>query len=139
MIQAQRGKAVGLLLLVFLAGCGGSDGRSAKLAPVSGRVLYKDQAVTAAEIYFLPDAEKGNNGTMGSAVLQEDGSFTITTYPKGNGVAPGAYKVTLGLGRRSDKELNKYRRVETTPLEVEVPEEGLSDLVLDLSNPKKER
>jgi hypothetical protein len=135
MIHTQRRLAAGLLL-VFLCGCGSSD--STKLAPVTGRVIYKNQGVTAAEIYFLPDADKGNQGTMASAILQEDGSFTMVTHPKGNGVAPGAYKVTLGLGRRQDKELLKYRRVETTPLKFEVPEEGLTDLVIDLSNPPKQ-
>jgi hypothetical protein len=117
-----------------VSGCGAGSSEP-KLAPVQGKVLYKNQAVTAAEVYFLPDARKGNNGTMASAIVQEDGSFTMTTYPKGEGVSPGAYKVTLGLGRRNQKELAKYRRVETTPLEVEVPEEGLTDLVFELDKP----
>ena len=134
MMDKQRGKVTGLVfLLALLSGCGGSDGRGGKLAPVSGRVLYKGQAVTAASIYFLPDADRGNNGSMGSAILQEDGSFTVTTYPKGDGVAPGSYKVTLDLGRRPEKELDKYRKVETTPLKVDVPEEGVTDLEWDLS------
>lgn len=138
MTLMHHGKAAALLfLLALLGGCGRSDGPSGKLAPVTGRVIYKDQGVTAAEIYFLPDADKGNNGTMAAAVLQEDGTFTMTTYPRGDGVLPGAYKVTLGLGRRNDKALEKYRKVDTTPLAFEVPEEGLTDLVIDLSNPGK--
>jgi hypothetical protein len=127
----QRG--IGLFFVaLLLGGCGGGDGSAAKVAPVTGKVLFKNQAVTAAEIYFMPDAEKGNNGIMGSAILQEDGSFRITTHPKGDGVSPGAYKVTLGLGRRQDKELKKYRDVNTTPLSYDVPEEGLLDLVIEL-------
>jgi hypothetical protein len=121
-----------LCLVVILSGCSRQDGSVGKVAPVSGQVTFKGQPVTAAEIYFLPDAEKGNHGVMGSALLETDGSFTITTYPKGNGVAPGAYKVTLGLGRRQEKELDKYRKVETTPLKYDVPEEGLTDLVIEL-------
>jgi hypothetical protein len=125
-------KPVLVLLLAALAGCNRQDGSTAKVAPVSGRVTFKNQAVSAAEIYFMPDASKGNHGVMGSAILQEDGSFKITTYPKGDGVAPGAYKVTLGLGRRPEKELQKYRKVETTPLKYDVPEEGLQDLHIEL-------
>jgi hypothetical protein len=136
MTHVLRGLAAGLLLLlVFVCGCG-SDGRT-KLAPVKGRVVYKDQGVTAAEIYFLPDAEKGNQGTMASAILQEDGSFEMVTHPDRKGVAPGAYKVTFGLGRRQEKELDKYRKAETTPYRVEVPEEGLPNKVFDLSHPDK--
>ncbi len=135
----KRGLAASLLLVLPLpGGCGGSDGRGAKLAPVKGRVIYKNEGVTAASIFFLPDAAKGNNGSMASAILQEDGSFTLETYPKGNGVAPGAYKVKLDLGRRKDKELDKYRTVETSPLRYDVPDEGLSDLLIDLSKDVKE-
>jgi hypothetical protein len=125
-------KGVGLLVLLF-SGC--SDGSPTKLAPVTGRVTYKNQAVTAAEIYFNPDAQKGNQGEMGSSFLAEDGTFSIATYhPKGprTGVVPGAYKVTLGLGRRPEKDLVKFRTVQATPLTIEVPEEGLSDVVIDL-------
>jgi hypothetical protein len=119
------------LVLVLLGGCRG-NGPKAKLVPVRGRVVYQDQAVTAAEIYFLPDADKGNQGAMASSVLQEDGSFNMVTYPDRAGVVPGAYKVTLGLGRRPQKELDKYRTADKTPLAVVVPEEGLTDMVIEL-------
>jgi hypothetical protein len=118
------------LLLVCLAGCRGSS--RPHLAPVKGRVLFKDEPVTAADIFFIPDASRGNEGSLASSVLQEDGSFTLTTHPHGDGVMPGAYKVTLSLGRRPEKELNKYRQVQTTPLEYTVPAEGLPDLVIKL-------
>ena len=119
------------VLLVCLCGCRG-NGPKSKLAPVRGRVLFRDQAVTAAEIYFNPDAAQGNQGSMASSVLQEDGTFTMVTYPNREGVMPGAYKVTLGLGRRPEKELDKYRTVTNTPLNVVVPDEGLVDMVIDL-------
>jgi hypothetical protein len=118
------------LLLVCLAGCRGSS--RPHLAPVKGRVLFKDEPVTAADIFFIPDASRGNEGSLASSVLQEDGSFTLTTHPHGDGVMPGAYKVTLSLGRRPEKELNKYRQVQTTPLEYTVPAEGFPDLVIKL-------
>jgi hypothetical protein len=124
---------VGLLFLLIAALCGcRGDGPSVKLAPVRGKVVFKGEGVTAASIYFHPDADKGNQGVMGTAILQEDGSFTISTHPRGDGVAPGAYKVTLDLGRRSEKELDKYRKTTTTPLKYDVPEEGLTDLLIEL-------
>jgi hypothetical protein len=129
--------AILFLTLPLVCGCG-SDGRGARLAPVTGRVIYKNEGVSAASIYFLPDAEKGNSGSMATAILQLDGSFTMETYPKGNGVAPGAYKVTLDLGRRKEKDLDKFRKVETTPLSYEVPEEGLKDLLIDLGKEIKD-
>lgn len=128
----RRPAALLLLLPLALAGCEGGNGAVAKLAPVKGRVTFKDQGVTAAEIYFLPDADKGNEGKMASSLLQVDGSFTMTTQGQGDGVIPGAYKVTLTLGRRPEKELDKYKNVKTTPLEYTVPPEGLTDLQIEL-------
>jgi len=132
----RNGKVVPLLILfvVVLCGCSGSDGSKSRLAPVSGRVLFKDEGVTAGEIYFMPNLEKGTQGDMASALLQEDGSFTMETYKVGKGVQPGSYKVTIVLGRRPEKELVKFRDIKTTPLTKEVPEEGLSNLVIKLDD-----
>jgi hypothetical protein len=136
MFDVHRGKSACLLgLVLLLGGCSVSSGP--KLAPVRGRVSYKNAAVTGTNIYFMPDADKGNNGEMATAIVQEDGSFTLSTYPRGDGVAPGAYRVTLDLPRRPEKDLAPYRKVETTPLHFDVPEEGLTDLDIDLSNPPK--
>jgi hypothetical protein len=118
-------------IVVSLGGCGPA-GSKPRLAPVRGRVVYHDQAMTSADIFFLPDASKGNEAAMASSPLQLDGSFTLTTYPHGEGVLPGAYKATLSLGRRKDKDLDRYRNVETTPLEYTVPAEGLTDLLIEL-------
>jgi hypothetical protein len=126
------------LLLLLLGGC---QDESVKLAPVTGRVIFHNEAITAAEIYFNPDAKAGNRGEMGSALIGVDGTFTITTAgPKGprDGVVPGAYKVTLGLGRRNEKELAPFKTVQTTPLTIEVPEQGLRDIVVDLDNSRIE-
>ena len=123
--------APAIFSLAFLCGCASSDGKGPKLAQVTGRVIFKNEAVTAAEIYFVPDAEKGNRGEGATAILQLDGSFTMET-PKGPGVIPGSYKVKLGLGRRPEKELEKYRDVKTTPLSIDVPEQGIKDYVIEL-------
>ncbi len=124
--------SAGMLAAFMVTGCSSSDGAGPKLAPVTGRVTFKNEAVTASNLYFLPDAEKGNRGEMATAILQADGSFVMETYPKGKGVVPGAYKITLDLGRRSEKELKPYRDVKTTPLSVEVPEQGLENYTIEL-------
>jgi hypothetical protein len=121
-----------VLSFVLLCGCTSSDGKGPKLTPVSGRVIFKNEGVTAAEIYFVPDAEKGNRGEGAQAIIQEDGSFKMETYPKGEGVIPGAYKIKLGLGRRPDKELDKYRDVKTTPLTIDVTDKPIEGYVIEL-------
>jgi hypothetical protein len=128
MVSCSRwGLVLAGLVLLASAGCGGP-----KLVPVNGKVTYKGEPITAAEIYFKPDPPGSSGTCLASSVLEEDGTFTMTTYPHGDGVAPGRYKVVLSLGRRTGKALDKYRRADKTPLGVEVPPEGLRDLVFEL-------
>src|SRR5580692_8249231 len=95
--------AASIIGVVVLSGCNSSDGTGPKLAPVTGRVTYKNEAVTAASIFFIPDHEKGNRGEMASAILGLDGSFEMETT-RGKGVVPGSYKIKLDLGRRQEKD-----------------------------------
>jgi hypothetical protein len=117
-------------LLAFAAGCGGGP----KLVPVAGRVVYADgRPVTAASVSFTPDADKGNTGLLATGLLELDGSFTLRTYPHGDGAMVGPYKVTVSLGMgATTKALARYTRLKDTPLHVDVPPEGLSGLEFKL-------
>jgi hypothetical protein len=118
--------AIGLLILT--AGCGGP-----KLVPVKGRVVFADgKPVTAASVSFTPDADKGNDGILATGLLALDGSFTLRTYPHGDGAMVGSYRVTVSLGRRAQGKLAKYTRLKDTPLLVDIPPEGRTDLVFTL-------
>jgi hypothetical protein len=115
------------LVLLAATGCGGP-----KLVPVKGRVIFGNgQPVTAASVVFTPDADKGAIGVMASGLLALDGSFVLRTYPHGDGASVGPYRVTISLSRTT-KELAKYTRLRDTPLQIEVPPEGLKDLELKL-------
>src|SRR5262245_3730672 len=118
-------------MIVFLtAGCGGGP----KLVPVKGRVVFADgRPVTAASISFSPDTDKENNSTLSAtSLLQLDGSFTLRTYPHGDGAMVGSYRVTISLGRGGRGNLAKYTRPKDTPLLIDIPPEGRTDLVLTL-------
>jgi hypothetical protein len=65
-------------------------------------------------------------------LLAEDGSFTLRTYPHGDGAMLGPYKVTISLGRDTSRKLAKYTRQNDTPFHIDVPPEGIADLVLTL-------
>lgn len=127
----RRTACLGLLVSLVLAsaGCGGGP----KLVPVRGRVLYADgRPVTAASVCFTPDATKGNNGQLATGLLELDGTFTLRTYPHGDGAMIGPYKATISLGRGTPPKLAKYTRADATPFQIDVPPEGLADLVLTL-------
>jgi hypothetical protein len=118
-----------LLACLYSTGCG----RGPKLANVRGRVLYADgRPVTAASVCFIPDAERANTGLLATGLLETDGTFRLRTYPQGEGVGIGIYKVTVSLGRGTPRKLAKYTRANETPFEVEVPSEGIDNLELIL-------
>jgi hypothetical protein len=79
--------ALGLPLLG--ASCGG-DGP--KLYPVRGKVLYLNMPAEGATVVFHPadPAAPKPSGTVGP-----DGTFTLTTYPHGEGAPAGEYAVAV--------------------------------------------
>lgn len=74
-------------VLCLLAGCMGDS----KLAAVSGTIKYKGEVVPQGEVVFYPVG--GGRPSIGS--IDENGRYELTSKKKGDGVAPGAYKVSI--------------------------------------------
>lgn len=142
-VKPLRGSCfVGLAVAVlFLSGCG--SGRP-KTASVHGKVTYKGQPVPRGTVTFIPDGGTAATGEIGS-----DGSYTLTTFRKGDGAIPGTHKVVItAMQDRSSQPLEawsplappiiptKYMNLSTTDLRAEVKEgENVCDFVLE--DPKK--
>jgi hypothetical protein len=56
----------------------------------------------------------------------------MRTYPHGQGVPPGAYKVTLSPELANRIRRPKYADPKTTPLSALVPDAGLTDHVFEV-------
>ncbi len=121
--------ALALLLPVSLAGCG--DDRP-PLVEVTGKVTFKGEPLTAGSIHFHPDAANSFQKDMPSSLLQLDGSYNIKTFPYGDGVPLGKYKVTLSPQLAARVELPDYANVEKTPWTIEVTEVGVTDHVFEV-------
>jgi hypothetical protein len=113
------------LLLLTLVGCGASDRPT--LVPATGAVTMDGKPLTAGAIVFHPEAGNPYMEDKPSSLLQLDGRFTMKTFPFGEGVSPGPYKVTLApeLATRIGKP--EYSNPDKTPWSIDVPETGLSD------------
>lgn len=94
---------------------------------VTGYVEMAGEPVTAGAIYFHPDESNVYLEDKPSSLLQLDGSFTIKTYPFGDGVPPGAYKVTLSPELATRLKKPKYGNANETPWSIDVPESDLSN------------
>lgn len=123
---------IGLPLFLVLAACQGCGSSAPKLVSVTGKVFHKNQPLTAGSIFFHPDAGNPTREEKSSCLLQLDGSFVMRTYPYGNGVPPGAYKVTLAPELANRIKLPHYADPEKTPLRIDVPDAGVQDIVFDV-------
>jgi hypothetical protein len=112
-----------------LAGCGGDK---PKLVPVTGKVIHKGQPLTAGSIWFQPAEGNPYQGEKPSCQLAIDGTFTMRTFPFGQGVPPGAYKVTLSPELAKRIQLPVYADPAKTPLRLEVPDRGVKDHVFEV-------
>jgi hypothetical protein len=152
--RAVRGLlSVGMAAGLF-SGCT-SDNETPRLVPVAGKVLLNREPLGGAVVNFV--ASSGNVAqTSSNDGTEADGSF-VATYRGHRGLAPGKYKVTVTklVPSESDKKLPgqilndpvQLRRIKSlaknavpkkysqpqTAIDVEIPESGKTDVVLDLS------
>jgi hypothetical protein len=78
-------------LLLATAGCGRHD---SPLAPVHGRVFFRGTPLAGGSIVFVPNTEKGNQGSLGRADILPDGSYALQTNDK-SGAVPGWHRVSV--------------------------------------------
>lgn len=116
------GLLLGLGFVLVVVGCGNDQ---PKLVEVTGRVTLAGKGLTAGSITFHPTAENSFQSDSPSSQLQLDGSFRMRTWPWGDGVPPGDYRVTLSpeLAGRIDR--TRYGDVGTTPLSITVSQGAL--------------
>jgi hypothetical protein len=83
-----------LILLCVVTGCGESP---YVVAPVRGKVLLNNKPLPQGGIMFAPIAqgESANAGKTAVGRIQEDGTYTLTTYDKGDGAVVGEHWVTI--------------------------------------------
>jgi hypothetical protein len=134
------------LVAAALSGCSGS--MPFDLAPVRGKVTYDDGSpIKAASILvtFTPIVAEGGGAiappggqvTVGSS----DGTFdSVSSHRPGDGLVVGRHKVVVvsfesgpdGRPHRSEAVPERYTKIATTPLEIEIPPEGNDALHLKI-------
>lgn len=136
---------IATVLCVSVIGCGGSDGP--ELVPVSGKVFLDGQPVAGALIRFVPA-----DGPSSGGETNEQGEFSLIGPGSQPGAIVGTHTVTVGCpynpGQGSSPDGSteapsegagcslplKYSDVSTSEVSATVPEEGDSDLVIQLTS-----
>ena len=101
------------------------------LVPIQGTVTYQGSPLPEGELRYIPQDPSGGRMARGKI---SDGSFSLTTARRDDGVKPGQYKVVViayGPEREPDRDAQgfvirayerpllvpkKYTKPETTPL-----------------------
>jgi hypothetical protein len=129
----------GLVFLAFCVATGWGCGKPGpKLVPVSGVVVNGNKPVTGAYVVFAADVSQGGQTLDAYGSTDKEGHFTLrTTKSHAKGTPAGRYKVVISTDGPSPLIPRPFTTLDTTPLQVDVPESGTEDLKLDLS--KQER
>jgi hypothetical protein len=121
-------RATLLLPLLAFAGCADRP----KLVEVSGKVTHNGKAVTGGSVWFHPAEGNAYQGEKPSGQLQLDGTFTARSFPHGDGIPPGKYRVTLSPDLAARMGKPKLGNADKTPWSAEIPEGGLKDLAFEV-------
>ena len=126
--------SVAMAMVATWGGLGllGCNANRPTLVVVTGKVVMNGQPLTAGAIYFTPDAANSYQEDQPSSLLELDGSFTMKTFPFGDGVPPGRYKVTLGPALATRISRPNLADPKKTPWELDVPADGLRDHVFEV-------
>ncbi len=119
---------LGAFALTCVMGCGG-----VRRIPVAGTVTLDGEPINGGHLEFNPNAAKGNKASVICMSPIKEGRYNletsgVTRSDSGAGVPLGWYKVTFRMLEESTRKRQvtvpnvneKYKSVETTPLEVEV-------------------
>lgn len=131
--------------IVFLgAGCSGPS--QLETAPVKGTVTYKGKPLKFGNVSFRPEA-----GSPSTGRIQEDGTFTLSTYGDGDGAIVGTNQVSITATERDagqEKEVDpnteltvskslipsKYTSFSTSELTAEVKAGDVNEFNFELKD-----
>jgi hypothetical protein len=133
-----RGASFVASVLTLAVLCGACNKSTAKLYPVKGKVLFKDQPAEGAKVVLSPTGEENvqYRGVRPTATVKADGTFEVYTDPHGAGAPPGEYAVLVTWFPPRDENPNanpknklpaKYGDPTKPPLKASV-KEGENDL-----------
>jgi len=132
----------GLLLLTATLSC---EQSGPELAPVEGKVVIDGEPLRFGSVMF-----QAKSGQPARGIIQEDGTFELTTYEPGDGAHVGVNRVRVTQfasqspkrraenpdGEPSLGELlipRRYTRYETSGITVTVKPDGNRDVLISLT------
>lgn len=150
-IQKPRSAWFGILLLLLICGAqAGCKEGPLKTYPVKGKLVYEDGTFPKfGDIEFYSETHRVN----ARGIIERDGTFTVSTFQKGDGAVGGKHKIivtqnlasplTARLRQEIDHDHGKiisrqYNDYRTTDLECEISPGGVNQIELVVKqNPRQ--
>jgi hypothetical protein len=146
--DARRSVHVALFALVATVLATGCQ-KGPAVGSVSGKVTYNGQPLPYGNVVFQPPS-----GQPAGGAIQPDGTFRLSTFSEYDGAIIGPHKVRVGCytsqspsqaNKKSPGEASlgqlliptKYTFADQSGLTATVPAEGLSEVVFELTGPKR--
>lgn len=125
------------LSAISLSGCGGSgDPGAIPAVPAVGTVTYRGKPVEKGTIQTMPEKGRPAQGII------KDGHFILSTYRDEDGAVPGKHQVGVIATEEVKKQgvesearyvvPERYASPETSEIEVTIPPEGNTKIVIDI-------
>jgi hypothetical protein len=125
---SERSKLTEMAVLLVFGACHcGCSGNLVPTYPAGGQVVFSDgKPLPGGNIEFAP--QEGTVRTSARAMIQEDGTFRLTTFEDGDGAIEGQHRVLIIPARqREDRNARfawsvdpKYQSFDTSELEATV-------------------
>jgi hypothetical protein len=156
--MSRKNSLLALLFLLPLFGCNADDGLP-KTVPAKGTVSVDDKPIEGAVVVLMQDS--GTYFARG--ITDKSGNFSLDAFETKKGAVPGEYKVTVSktvtvenktkMSKALEQEAleaaggdaslintgwvndlpNKYANPGTSKLSVTIPEDGKTDIRIELS------
>lgn len=102
---------------------------------IPGNALVElNEVVPCSRVDFIPCNQDDSEKLAATGLTDFHGRFTMETAPHGPGVVAGSYKVVVKINEQIHKRdvPKEYLALDTTPLIVDIPEGGTTNLKLSL-------
>jgi hypothetical protein len=122
------------LVVTSLGGCGKIEPQRATVVAVEGAVSFQGKPLPGAMIVLHPKTPRADVPTP-RALVNNDGTFRVSTYEAGDGAPPGEYVATIAwyklIGQRGDVQAGpnvlppKYSSPKMSPWVIRVAEQPI--------------
>jgi hypothetical protein len=139
-VSLSRTSLIALFWLIaasLIAGCSGRDPNLPEVARVKGIVMFEGKPLPEGEVHFVPEDPQANPA---SGMINEDGTFELSTYERYDGATVGKHKVTINIPPHLDGSIpdppiqlpKRYGNPDETPLSVEVESRKTNEFELTI-------